>query len=394
MFYCQHVLGMGHFIRSAEIVRGLSEFDVYFLNGGELVPGFELPAAVEVINLPALRTDAGFSNLYVVEGAMSLEQIQQIRRQRLLDEYERLKPDLLVIEMFPFGRLKFASELLPLLEQARADRDRGHPVKVVCSLRDILVGKREQQQFEIEACRIANRYFDLLLVHSDPRFHRLEETFSRRADLTCAVRYTGLVAPAAIPVDRDEPGSSGETILVSIGGGRVGSELIDCAVDALDLISDRIPHRMSIFTGPYLPEPEFQRLQSKVEGRPRIRLGRYTTSFRSQLKRADLSISMAGYNTSLDLITTGTRAIVYPFTGNNNREQSIRADKLRRLGLVEIIDPQELRPDCLADRMLSVLSRPKPVGAALDLRGVEKTALALTELSAPDSAGAFSREDE
>src|SRR5919197_1103358 len=95
MFYCQHVLGMGHFIRSTEIVRGLAgpewpAFDVYFLNGGEIIPGFDLPSAVEIIDLPPVKTDAEFGDIYAVDGSMSLDQIKMIRRCRLIDKYERI----------------------------------------------------------------------------------------------------------------------------------------------------------------------------------------------------------------------------------------------------------------------------------------------------------------
>ncbi|PHM08684.1 glycosyl transferase, partial [Nostoc sp. 'Peltigera malacea cyanobiont' DB3992] len=42
MFYCQHILGMGHLVRSREIVRGLTkDFQVCFINGGEIIQGFE-----------------------------------------------------------------------------------------------------------------------------------------------------------------------------------------------------------------------------------------------------------------------------------------------------------------------------------------------------------------
>jgi predicted glycosyltransferase len=389
MFYCQHVLGMGHFIRSMEIVRGLNCFDVCFLNGGEIIPGFALPAMVEVVNLPPIKADAEFRDIHAT-GAMSLEEIKESRRRRILDEYDRLRPDLLVFELFPFGRLKFAFELIPLLESAKAA---GNRTKVVCSLRDILVAKRQQQQFEEDACRIVNRYFDLLLVHSDPRFHRLEETFPRTADLQCPIRYTGFVAQTTVesemPADGFAESSNDEkTILVSIGGGRVGIELIDCAIEASALIAGDLRHRMLIFTGPYLPEAEFQRLREKIAGRTNIRLERYTTSFISHLRRADLSISMAGYNTCLNIVTTGARAIVYPFTGNNNQEQSIRADKLRALGLVDIILPRALDPELLARKIMLALSRPKPaVVSSLDLNGVAQTAAALAELVESDSGG-------
>src|SRR5581483_9524888 len=149
MFYCQHVLGMGHLIRSLEIVRGLTAFDVCFLNGGESLAGFAPPP------------DADFRELHSADGLLSLEEVREARRDQILAAYERFRPDVLVIEMFPFGRRKFAFELLPLLERAKSSR-----TKVVCSLRDILVGKRNQQRFEEEVCQTIRQYFDLVLVHS------------------------------------------------------------------------------------------------------------------------------------------------------------------------------------------------------------------------------------
>lgn len=386
MFYCQHVLGMGHFIRSVEIVRGLTDFDVYFFNGGEIVPGFDPPPSIEIINLPPIKSDAEFSGLHVADARQSLDEIKAIRKRLILSEYERIKPDVVVIELFPFGRKKFDFELLPLLERCRAD----NRVKVACSLRDILVGKRDQQKFEKRACRIANQYFDLLLIHSDPRFQRLEESFSMAHELECQVCYTGFVAQTT-----DESGSATadewlsadneKRILVSIGGGRVGSELIECAIEASRMLKEKLPHQMLAFAGPYMPEAEFERLQRKLAAESGFELRRYTTEFASYLSRADLSISMAGYNTCMNIIAAGVRAVVYPFTGNGNDEQTLRAMKLNNLGLVEVIHGHELNPANLAEKIFMIIGKPKPSPAQLDLNGVWKTAEALKALVDKDN---------
>ena len=60
LFYCQSLLGIGHYVRSREIVRALAAFDVCFVYGGEIIPGFGMPPSVEVIHLPALKSDANF----------------------------------------------------------------------------------------------------------------------------------------------------------------------------------------------------------------------------------------------------------------------------------------------------------------------------------------------
>jgi predicted glycosyltransferase len=383
MFYCQHVLGLGHLIRSLEIVRGLADFEVCFLNGGEPLTGFVPPSHVSVINLPPVRSDVTFSSLHAADEKQSLAEISEQRKRMLLAAYERFQPEALVIEMFPFGRRKFAAELIPLLELAKAP---GSRTKVACSLRDILVSKRDQQRFETAACRLTNAYFDLVMIHSDPHFQRLEETFSLTAELRCPVVYTGFVTQAETQDpdtdDLPEVKNNERLFVVSIGGGRVGSKLIRCAIAASALLSKELPHRLLIFTGPYLSETEYQELQTLTADNPIITLRRYTTNLTAVLRRAALSLSLAGYNTCLNLIVSGTRAIVYPFTGNNNQEQTIRAEKLRALGLVEIIREAELQPERLAALMRPMLSQPRVNTVALNLNGVSRSAITLKKLIA------------
>ena len=143
-----------------------------------MIPGFDFPTAVDVINLPQLKADTAFTAIEGISGK-SVAAIKTERSRLLLDTYARLQPDLLVIELFPFGRKKFAFELMPLLAQIRrnAELGIGKPTKVVCSLRDIMVSRHDQWKHEARACRILNRYFDLLLIHADPAFQRLKNPF-------------------------------------------------------------------------------------------------------------------------------------------------------------------------------------------------------------------------
>lgn len=382
MFYCQHVLGMGHFIRAMEITRGLRNFKIRFLNGGEIVSGFACPPWVEVVHLPAVKPDADLKYIEPVDASRSLDELKESRKRALLFEFERFKPDLLIIELFPFARRQFVFELLPLLARIR---HRGRSTKVVCSVRDILVSQPDQAQHEEWVCTLLNRYFDLILVHSDPNFQRLEETFSRALDISTEIRYTGYVVQSAEADlsgmdDTDVVRQVGESIIVvSIGGGRVGYELLACAVEASGILGEVQPHRIVVFTGPFLPEERFWELKRMVELRPNITLRRYTHRFLSYLKQADLSISMAGYNTCMNLLTTGCRALVLPFATPGNDEQTIRANKLEALGVLNVIRPHELRPDALAHKILACL-KTKPASHTLNLRGVENTATFLTEL--------------
>jgi predicted glycosyltransferase len=374
-FYCQSLLGIGHFIRSRQILFALRDFDVLFVYGGEFVPDFDLPPWVETVYLPALRSDASFERLYVVDNHHSLPEIQAGRRESMLEAFERFAPDVLLVELFPFGRWKFNFELLPLLDRARSSRPE---VKIVCSLRDILVRRADQARYEAEVCALMNRYFDLLLIHADPRLQRLEETFGGVAGLNCAIRYTGYVGQTEVH-RKPEQTSECPALLVSVGAGRVGHELISCALDADARITrDR---RLSIFAGPHMPAEQFQNLQERVAGRSHITLQRHTTQFLDMLRQADLSISMAGYNTCMDILSAGARALVWPFTEHENGEQMLRARKLEQLGYVRVLDPARLEPDYLAAEITRSLNMPaREPAVALDLHGAQRTAELLKDL--------------
>ena len=205
LMYCQHVLGIGHLVRSTEIARALSRnADVTFVSGGESVDGFVFPPGVKLVQLPAIQTDEDFRALENCGSSQTLEQLQDLRRKRLLGLFDEIRPDALVIELFPFGRKRFAFELVPLLKHART---RNSETLVVSSLRDILVEKSDQAKHEERVCRIVNAYFDVILVHGDPAFQKLDETFHRVGDLRCEVRYTGFVQQEA-PVSATEEASS------------------------------------------------------------------------------------------------------------------------------------------------------------------------------------------
>jgi predicted glycosyltransferase len=376
MLYCQHVLGMGHLMRSMALVEGLRDFEVCFVNGGEMIPGFAVPPGVTMVQLPVLKSDADFQQLESADG-QNVAAIEAARTEMLLAEFERFRPDALIVELFPFGRKKFAFELVPLLARIRSEE---RPVKVICSLRDILVSRPDPEKYEARVVGLMNRYFDALLVHADPTWQRLEETFQRVNDLTVPVVYTGYVAQRN--TDHEpimETAEDVPVILVSIGGGRVGHELISAAIAASGVLQAELPHQMRLFTGPFLPAEQWPPLAEQAAEQPQVTLQSYTPHFLAQMEQSDLSISLAGYNTCMNILSTGVRALLLPFSGGGNDEQARRAHKLAGVGLVGVLEPADLEPARLAAHIRQRLAMPK-TAASLDMAGIEKTAAFLTEL--------------
>ena len=376
MFYCQHVLGMGHLIRSAEIVRALSkDFKVLFVTGGEPSPNFGLAGNIKLLQLEPLKSDPEFANIHVCNPALGLEETKVLRQEQLLRSFCSFRPDVLVTELFPFGRKQFSFELIPLLEHASSSP---RTPLIVSSIRDVLVTKKDQAKHEQRVTDILNRFYDLVLVHGDERFLRLEDTFSRVGDLCCPVEYTGYVVQQEKQTAAKGHGRSRPTIVVSNGGGGClsGHLLLESVLRAATLLQDTLPHAFHVFAGPLMPEGAYQRLEALVRLGGNVRLARYTSDLPAHLRRAQLSVSMAGYNTVMDILSTRVRALVYPVTANGDQEQSVRARKLEKMGVLKVLAGEQLEPVRLALEILRAL-RSKPSQIILDLAGAENSSLVI-----------------
>ena len=371
LFYCQHSLGMGHLVRSLALAGALSErFRVVLLNGGKLPRGLAIPRGVEVVNLPPLGLDAE-GRLVSRDGRRTAERAKELRRTLILETYRRVRPRAVLVELFPFGRKKFAGELLPLLEEARSEPAR-RPL-IICSLRDILVGKRaEQQKHDARASETANRYFDAVLVHSDPTFARLEESLGSYRQLAVPVHYTGFVLPARGPASRGA--AKGERqIVVSAGGGLVGEKLFRAAADAYPPLRETEGVTMKIVAGPFLPEGAWQSLRESARRLPGLSVRRFVPDLCAEMRASAASVSQCGYNTALDILRAGVPALVVPFADGGEDEQSKRARRLESLGALRVVGQGELGRSRFARELRGLLNF-RPSQSALDLRGAGNSA--------------------
>lgn len=371
-YYCQHVLGIGHFHRSLEICRKLSRNNqVTFILGG---PDIEFDdTGLVVYQLPGLQMDSSFRNLHPCDAVASLEETKTLRRDRLFAFFQDQQPDVFIVELYPFGRKAFRFELDPVLSALRDGTL--SPCKCYVSLRDILVERPDdKEKFEQRIITTLNRFFDGLLIHSDENIITLEETFDRVKDINIPTAYTGFITRQSGLHDRAairkqlQIAKDQTLIVVSIGGGNVGGELLFSSVEAFSRLSGDKQYRMQIFSGPYFPEVEYRKLQSQLTAG--ITLERFSDSFPAWLEAADLSISMAGYNTSMNILQAGVPALVYPFT--QNREQRFRIEKIEKFAAVRTLAKKDLDPDQLADTIKewSTVSR---YSTAIRLDGAEES---------------------
>src|SRR5690606_20975828 len=105
-------------------------------SGGSPAPLAKTDGAT-LVQLPPVRTrGTDFRTLLDEAGEPVTEARLARRREMLLDSLRTFRPDILVTELFPFGRRVLAEEFMALLEEAHGMRPR--PL-ILSSVRDILV---------------------------------------------------------------------------------------------------------------------------------------------------------------------------------------------------------------------------------------------------------------
>lgn len=378
MFYVQHLLGIGHLKRAALLCAAMveQEYDVLVVLGGRDVPGIGFDGAT-IVRLPTAHVmDHTFTPLLGEDGKAIDEPWKQRRTKMLLETFHAFRPDVILTEMFPFGRRQFRFELLPLLDAARAAEA---PALIVSSVRDILVQKNKLGHDRETATFVRDR-FDLVLVHGDPLLTTLDETFPEAKSITDLIHYTGYVAPEdqdanASLTERDTNASmtGQDEVIVSAGGGAVGAPLFTAAMAARPLSS--LAHKTWRFvTGPNLGEDHYQALiQQAPNG---VIVERFRADLPHMFNTCALSISQGGYNTVMDLLRARTTAIVVPYEDGGESEQRHRARLLAQRNVLNVIDAPTLSPVTLAQAIDRAIP---PRLNHIDLAGAETTARLIFE---------------
>jgi predicted glycosyltransferase len=355
-FYVQHLLGIGHLRRAATLAQALEKagFQVTLASGGRPVAGYR------VLQLPPASSDAGFKQLLDENGNPVDEAWKRRRREALLGAYAAAAPDVLLTELFPFGRRQMRFELLPLLGMAREGAKR--PL-IVCSVRDLLQSKPERET-EITEC--FERYYDRLLVHGDPQVAGFERSFGATPRLAGKLHYTGYVVQDLPAADSDA--GAGE-VLISAGGGATGQHLLEMAIAARPLTSLR-DRKWRGLAG--VNAADLAGLRARAG--PGVIVERFRNDFTQRLRNCVVSVSQAGYNTVLETLQTRTRAVLVPFAAGGESEQTLRASLLAERGLVQMVEEAALTPATLAAAVDRAAARPRPAPGVIDLGGARRSA--------------------
>ncbi len=364
LIYSHDTYGLGHLRRCTLLAGGIVEADpdneVVIVTGSPRALAFPLPERVDTIKLPA-ATKGDDGSYQARRLRCDLPDLVRVRSELLLAAVTSFEPDVVVVDHAPIG---MAGELMPMLR--RIANSRWAP-RLVLGLRDII-----DEAARVERCWAADGSWEMLsaydevLVYGDARITTTATELELGRRLRVPVTHTGYIAPAM-----PEPMGGEPFVLVTVGGGGDGHELLRRYFDAVER-GALGGMRSVVVTGPLMSAGRRAELITRAESMRDVSVVGFTEDLRSLISSATGVVSMAGYNTVVEELAAATPALLVPRSAPR-LEQDIRARRLTGVAPVDRCPLEDLGPARLAtfvDHARAGWSHPTRV----DLRGVTRAA--------------------
>jgi predicted glycosyltransferase len=361
MLYSQDGFGLGHLRRTSSIAAALAEArpDAAVLTVADSPLGqfFGTVPQQDYVKLPSIVKLAP-GDWRPVGLPLRFAQVHAMRRDLLRATALSFRPHLLLVDHMPHGAM---GELRSTLKALRRS-DVG--TRIVLGLRDILDAPEVvRRRWALEAAYDAlERYYDLVLVYGRQEVFDLAEQYGFPPTVAERLRYTGYVcAPgqggdaAAVRAERTSGAGPGHALVVAMaGGGADGYPMLRAVLDALPAVRAEHACVAALVAGPFLPEPFLGELRERAG--PHATVLESVRDPLSYMRAADVVASMAGYSTTVEVLRSGTPAVVIPRPGPS-AEQRTRAGLFADRGWVRTVDPAHLSGESVASALLDSLGR-------------------------------------
>ncbi len=386
LVYSHDTFGLGNIRRMMAVARHLArstpDVAVLVLSGSSMLHVVRPEPRLDVVKLPCLRRDqqGEYGTKYL---PLDYQKVLRLRTRLISGTVDEFDPDLIIVDKKPFG---LHHELLPALEAVKR-RKRPRPPKTVLLLRDILdapdTTKRTWANNHYhDAIRL---FYDLVLVVGSRKIFDLTSEYDFPASTRDKTSFCGYLghkrARSSRARLRDAIGVTTEPlVLVTVGGGSDGRRLVRCYLDGLSRASGMGNTKSLVVCGPDLWEQHRDEMVRAASRAPGATLLPYTSDMIAHVEAADLVVSMAGYNTVCELLSTRKRAIVVP-RAEPVHEQRIRAQRMAHQELLRSLDSETLDSQALFAAIREELELIHvPRCARVDLSGLTRVERAATRL--------------
>ncbi|MDQ3526588.1 MAG: glycosyl transferase family 28 [Actinomycetota bacterium] len=364
LLYSHDSQGLGHIRRNLALAHALAQqlpqqtgrpVTGLLLTGVGHAASAELPDGFDVVVLPGVcKGQSGYRPRHV---QMPMAELIDVRGQMLGAVIGGFRPDLVIIDRHAHG---VDGELQAALARLRRDQPRA---SVVLGLREVLDSPAVaiEEWARLGDPQVLRDTFDEIWVYGDPEVHDPRASGEVPLALRDLVRFTGYLAAGRRATPSAEPDVA-PYLLTMVGGGSDGQALCRIAVRA------PVPagYRHLIVTGPQMPQAE--RRQIERSAGPRTQVVDAVPDGLTTIRGASAVIAMAGYNTTCEIMSTDTPALLVP-RETPRMEQRIRAEGLSRIGAVEVCRQPDLTAERLGRWMADAVGRQAP-RRGIDLRGL------------------------
>ncbi len=165
------------------------------------------------------------------------------------------------------------------------------------------------------------------------------------------------------------------------GGGEDGVYLLEKYISGLEYAKNDHNVKSFVISGPCMPESNRNQLFQKVSRYSHCRIIEFTSNMMDYINAADMTVSMAGYNTVCEVLSLRKKAIVVPRV-SSVREQYIRAERMAKLGFFRSISPDGITPQSFFSDVMEELNlenRHALLDRKLDFNGLPQIASNISE---------------
>ncbi len=371
--YSHDALGLGHMRRNVLIAQGLASTPqgavVLLISGAKEMNAMALAPGIDCVTLPALKKDSAGEyrprNLDI-----SRTELTTLRSRTIEAALEAFEPDLFVVDKLPRGAFGELDAALTSLRRRGA--------RCVLGLRDILddpiTVKREWSDARGEEA--VSEYYDAVWVYGDPTVYDLLCEYRMSSQTAEKVRFTGYLDPSsrfaaeperAVTDAIESLGDSSRLIFCQVGGGQDGESLAMAFAEA-DLPDDAVG---VVLTGPFMPAAVREDICARAATNGRVKVIEFSAEPTHLLRRADRVIGMGGYNTVCEILAMEKSALIVPRT-RPRTEQLIRAERMRDLGALCLMTPDEMTPLALTAWMSQDIPSPAGIRDRIDFNGLTR----------------------
>ena len=373
--YSPGIVGLGHLRRNLIIAQvlaasGLDPVTLMITEAREASLFVNsMPAGMDCLTLPGLSKSAdGICKPRYLD--LALKDLLSLRSRTIRAALKEFQPDLFIVDNLPRGAYR---ELDLALKQFQSTGR----TRCVLGLRDVL---DEPWSVHRDWFRWKNEeaicdYYDAIWVYGDPAVYNMIDEYRFPASISSKIHFAGYLDQRKRIVlangDFLDPIESlflpsGRLMLCLLGGGQDGDRLVE-AFSQAELPADA---SAVIVTGPFMSPEVQRRLSQRASADPRFRVLGFITEPTRLVARADRVIAMGGYNTVCEVLSFSKHALIVPRV-KPRREQIIRAERLRDLGLIGMLEPEHLSPQALSEWMARDLP-PLQLDGRINMNGLDR----------------------